>query len=122
MEDTMTSNPAKTAKATRRRAKDEATGLVASARGAIGQVGTATAGLLDSMPGAANAVKGSAMDAYRSVDSLSKPERKKLATISLAVAGLLWLTGAPRLLSFLAVIPAVAVGGHRLVNRNKRAG
>jgi hypothetical protein len=117
----MTSDAAKTAKTTTRRAKNEATGLLASARDIAGQVGTATAGILDSVPGAAQTVKGSAMDAYRSVDSLSKPERKKLAAVSLVVAGLLWLTGAPKLLSFLAVIPALAVGGHRLARRAQQS-
>jgi hypothetical protein len=118
----MTSDAARTTKTTTRRAKHEAAGLLDSARDIAEQVGTATAGLLDSVPGAADTVKSSAMDAYRSVDSLSKPERKKLATVSLAVAGLLWLTGAPKLLSFLAVIPALAVGGHRLARHAQREG
>ena len=117
----MTSNAAKTTKTTTRRARNEATGLLASARDIAGQVGTATAGILDSVPGAAQTVRGSAMDAYRSVDSLSKPDRRKLATASLAIAALLWLTGAPKLLSFLAVIPALAVGGHRLAGHVQRS-
>jgi hypothetical protein len=112
----MTSSAAKSTKTTTRRVKSEAAGLLASARDIAGQVGTATAGLLDSMPGAAGTVKSSAMDAYRTVDSLSKPERKKLATVSLAVGGLLWLTGAPKLLTLLAFVPAVFVGGHRLAS------
>ena len=122
----MTSDTANTAKNKANRAKNEAAsqvgGLVASARDLAGQVGAVSAGLIDSMPGASDAVKGSARDAYRTVESLSKPERKKLATVSLAVGALLWLTGAPRLLTFLAFIPAVFVGGHRLVSRNRRAG
>ena len=116
----MTSNAAKTTKTTADRAKTEGAGLLGAARDIAGQVGTATAGILDSVPGAAQTVKGSAMDAYNSVDSLSKPERRKLATVSLAVAGLLWLTGAPKLLSFLAVVPALVVGGHRLARRNQQ--
>ena len=117
----MTTNASKTTTTTAHRAKNEAAGLIGAARDIAGQVGTATAGIIDNMPGAAQTVKGSAIDAYNSVDSMSRPERRKLATVSLTVAGLLWLTGAPKLLSFLAVVPALVVGGHRLAKRTQQS-
>ena len=34
-----------------------------------------------------------------------------MATVSLGLGALLWVVGAPRLLTFLAFLPAIAVGG-----------
>jgi hypothetical protein len=62
-------------------------------------------------------VKGTAREAYRTVDSMPVSQRKQMATISLAVGGLLFVIGAPRLLTFLAFLPALAVGGLKVARR-----
>jgi len=66
------------------------------------------------LPDATKAVKSTAFDAYRMVDTMPRSQRKQLTTISLAVGALLFLFGAPRLLSLLAFIPALAVAGTKL--------
>jgi MFS superfamily sulfate permease-like transporter len=59
-------------------------------------------------------MKSTAVDAYRMVDTMPRSQRKQLTTISLTVGALLFLFGAPRLLSLLAFIPALAVAGTKL--------
>jgi len=66
------------------------------------------------VPDAAETVKTSAVDAYRMVDTMPRSQRKQLTTISLAVGALLFLFGAPRILSLLAFIPALAVAGTKV--------
>jgi MFS superfamily sulfate permease-like transporter len=69
------------------------------------------------VPDAAETVKSTAVDAYRMVDTMPRSQRKQLTTISLAVGALLFLFGAPRLLSLLAFIPALAVAGTKVAHR-----
>ena len=66
------------------------------------------------VPDATETVKSTALDAYRMVDTMPRSQRRQLTTISLAVSALLFLFGAPRILSFVAFIPALAVAGTKL--------
>jgi hypothetical protein len=123
-EDPMTSNtpkPAQTAKTriarTRKAAASRAGGLVASARDLAGQVGAVSATLAETLPDAADAVKGSARDAYRTVETMPKSQQKTLTRASLGVGTALFVLGAPRLLTLLAFLPAVAVAGMKLAKR-----
>ena len=61
---------------------------------------------------------GSALDLLRSVDSMPNEQRRTMATISLGIGALLWAVGAPRLLTFLAILPALAVGGLQVAKRH----
>jgi len=65
-------------------------------------------------PDAAETVKSTAIDAYRMVDTMPRSQRQQMTTISLAVGAILFVLGAPRLLSALAFIPALAVAGTKL--------
>ena len=99
----MTSDTPKSAKAkitrTRQAAASRAGGFVASARDLAGQVG---------------AVKGSARDAYRTVETMPKSQQKTLTRASLGIGAALFILGAPRPLTLLAFLPAIAVAGLRL--------
>lgn len=66
---------------------------------------------------AAHSVKGSALDAYRTVETMPKSQQKMMARTSLGVGAVLFILGAPRLLTLLAFLPAVAVAGMRLARR-----
>lgn len=79
---------------------------LATARDAAGKV-----------PDAAHIVKSSALDAYRMVDTMPKAQRTQLTAISVAVGALLFLVGAPRVLSLMAFIPALAVAGTKVAHR-----
>jgi hypothetical protein len=61
------------------------------------------------VPDAAQIVKNTAVDAYHMVDTMPKSQRTQLTTISVATGAFLFLFGAPRILSLLAFIPALAV-------------
>jgi hypothetical protein len=61
---------------------------------------------------------GSARELLRTVDSMPNEQRRTMATISLGVGALLWVVGAPRLLTFLAFLPALAVGGLQVAKRH----
>lgn len=120
----MTSNtpkPAKTAKTrvsrTTKAAAKRAGGLVASARDLAGQVGAVSATLAETLPDAADAVKGSALDAYHTVETMPKSQQRMVTRTSLGVGATLFILGAPRLLTLLAFLPAVAVAGMRLARR-----
>jgi hypothetical protein len=63
---------------------------------------------------AADAVKGSARDAYRTVETMPKSQQKTLIRASLGIGAALFILGAPRLLTLLAFLPAIAVAGLRL--------
>ena len=89
-------------------------GFLASAHDLADQVGDVASQLVDRVPGTADAVKGSALDAWHSVESMPKPQRNKLASFSLAIGAALYFIGAPRLLTFLAFLPALAVGGSNM--------
>ena len=69
------------------------------------------------VPDAAQIVKSTAVDAYRMVDTLPSSQRTQLTTISVAVGAFLFLFGAPRILSLLAFIPAIAVAGTKVAHR-----
>jgi len=66
------------------------------------------------VPDAAETVKTSAVDAYRLVDMMPRSQRRQLTAISLALGAFLFLFGAPRILSLLAFIPALAVAGTKV--------
>ena len=99
----MTSDTPKTVKSKLSRTKNvaasQAGGIMASARDLAGQVG---------------AVKGSARDAYRTVETMPKSQQKTLTRASLGIGAALFILGAPRLLTLLAFLPAIAVAGLRL--------
>ncbi len=69
------------------------------------------------VPDATETMKSTALDAYRMVDTMPRSQRKQLTTISVAVGAFLFLLGAPRLLSLLAFIPALAVAGTKVAHR-----
>jgi MFS superfamily sulfate permease-like transporter len=69
------------------------------------------------VPDASETVKSTAVEEYRMLDTMPRSQRTKLTTISLAVGALLFLFGAPRLLSLLAFIPALAVAGTKVAHR-----
>jgi hypothetical protein len=79
---------------------------LATARDAAGKV-----------PDAAQIAKSSALAAYRKVDTMPTSQRQQLTAISVAIGALLLLFGAPRLLSLLAFIPALAVAGTEVAHR-----
>jgi hypothetical protein len=124
-EEPLTSDSAKTAKTaarsrikkTTKEATSRAGGIVSSARDLVGQMGAVSATLVETLPDAADAVRGSAMDAYRTVETMPKSQQKTLTRTSLGLGAVLFVLGAPRLLTFLAFLPAVAVAGMRLAKR-----
>jgi hypothetical protein len=124
-EEPLTSDSAKTAKTaarsrikkTTKEATSRAGGIVSSARDLVGQMGAVSATLVETLPDAADAVRGSAMDAYRTVETMPKSQQKTLTRTSLGLGAVLFVLGAPRLLTFLAFLPAVAVAGMRLARR-----
>ena len=118
----MTSNTPKTTKAkvarTKKAAASRAGGIVASARDLAGQVGAVSATIAETLPDAADAVKGSARDAYRTVETMPKSQQKTLTRASLGIGAALFVLGAPRLLTLLAFLPALAVAGMKLAKRS----
>ena len=52
-----------------------------------------------------------AREAFRTVETMPPSQRQTMATASLGAGAVLWVVGAPRLLTFLAFLPAIAVGG-----------
>ena len=121
----MTSDSAKTAKTTaKRRIKKTANdatslgeGIVSSARDLAGQVGAVSATLVETLPDAAETVRGGAMDMYRSVESMPKSQQTTVTRASLGIGAALFVLGAPRLLTFLAFLPAIVLGGMRMTRR-----
>jgi hypothetical protein len=69
------------------------------------------------VPDAAQIMKSGALDAYRMVDTMPRSQRQQLTAISVGVGALLFVIGAPRLLSLLAFIPALAVAGTNVAHR-----
>ena len=122
----LTSNTAKDAKTTAKRrvkrttkeAASRAGGIVSSAKDIAGQVQAVSATLVESVPDAADALRGSAMDAYRTVETMPKSQQKTLTRASLGIGAALFILGAPRLLTFLAFLPAIAMAGMRLAKRS----
>ena len=116
------SNTPKTTKAkvtrTRKAAAARAGGIVSSARGLAGQVGAVSATIAETLPDAADAVKGSALDAYRTVETMPKSQQKTLTRASLGIGAALFVLGAPRILTLLAFLPALAVAGMKMAKRH----
>jgi hypothetical protein len=83
--------------------------LAASARDVASQVEDQSARLIDRMPAAIEAARTSAVDAARGVEAMPERTRLVLATLSLGFAAGLYLAGAPRLVTLLAVTPAAVV-------------
>jgi hypothetical protein len=67
-------------------------------------------------PDAAETVKSTALDAYRMVDTMPRSQRRQLTTISVVVGAFLFLFGAPRFLTLLAFVPALAVAGTKVAH------
>ena len=63
---------------------------------------------------AAASVKGSALDAYRTVETMPRSQQKTLTRASLGIGAALFILGAPRILTLLAFLPALAVAGMKL--------
>lgn len=103
---------------TRKAAATRAGGIVSSARGLAGQVGAVSATIAETIPDAADAVKGSARDAYRTVETMPRSQQKTLTRASLGIGAALFVLGAPRLLTLLAFLPAVAVAGMKMAKRH----
>jgi len=122
----MTSDTPKTPRAkakarvtrTRKAAATKASGLVSSARGLAGQVGAVSATIAETLPDAADAVKGSALDAYRTVETMPRSQQKTLTRASLGIGAAMFVLGAPRLLTLLAFLPAIAVAGMKMAKRH----
>ena len=68
------------------------------------------------MPDAAETVKSTALDAYRMVDTMPRSQRRQLTMISMVAGALLFLFGAPRFLTLLAFVPALAVAGTKVAH------
>jgi hypothetical protein len=114
----LTSDSPKTAKTAAKSRIKKAGGIVSSARDLVGQMGAVSATLVETLPDAADAVRGGAMDAYRTVETLPKSQQRTLTRTSLGLGAALFVLGAPRLLTFLAFLPAVVIAGMRLARRN----
>ena len=84
--------------------------LAASARDLAGQIEDGSARIVDRVPEAVESVRSSAMDAARTVEAMPEPTRRILATLSLGLGAGLYLAGAPRLLTLIALGPALVVG------------
>ena len=114
----MTSNPKSTAKATTKATTKKAIkasgGIVSSARDLVGQMGAVSATLAETLPDAAETVCGTAMDAYHSVESMPKSQQKTVTRASLGIGAAMFVFGALRLLTFLAFLPAIVLGGLRM--------
>ena len=85
--------------------------LAATARDLAGQIEDGSARIVDRMPESVEALRGSAFDAARTIDEMPEPTRRLLATLSLGLGAGLYLAGAPRLVTLLAFVPALVVGG-----------
>lgn len=99
---------------TRKAAASRAGDLVSSARELAGQVGAASATIAETFPDAAATVRGTARDAYHTVETMPKSQQRTLTRASLGIGAALFVLGAPRLLTFLAFLPAIVVAGTRL--------
>ena len=103
-----------TPKSTTKKAIKKTEGIVSSARDLVGQVGAVSATLVETLPDAAESFRGSAMDVYRTVDSMPKSQQKTVTRASLGIGAALFVLGAPRILTFLAFLPALVIGGMKM--------
>jgi len=85
--------------------------IAASARDLASQVESGSTRLIDRVPEAVESARSSAMDAARTVDAMPEQTRLVLAALSLGVGAGLYLGGAPRLVTMLALAPAAIVAG-----------
>jgi hypothetical protein len=92
-------------------------GIVSSARDLVGQMGAVSATLVETLPDAAATVRGGAMEVYRSVESMPRAQQRTVTRASLGTGAALFVLGAPRLLTFLAFLPAIVLGGMRMAKR-----
>ena len=81
---------------------------------AIKASGGIVSSLVESLPDAAQTVRGSAMDAYRIVESMPKSQQKTVTRASLGIGAALFVLGAPRVLTFLAFLPALLISGMKM--------
>ena len=109
--------PKSTAKSTTKKAIKTTGGIVSSARDLVGQVGAVSATLAETLPDAAESVRDSAMDVYRTVDSMPKSQQKTVTRASLGIGAALFVLGAPRILTFLAFLPALLISGMKMARR-----
>ncbi len=109
--------PKSTAKSTTKKAIKASGGIVSSARDLVGQMGAVSATLVETLPDAAQTVRGGAMDVYHSVESMPKSQQTTVTRASLGIGAALFVIGAPRLLTFLAFLPAIVIGGMRMARR-----
>jgi hypothetical protein len=108
-----------TPKATARKVMKTGGGIVSSARDIVGQMGAVSATLVETLPDAAESVRSSAMDVYHSVESMPRSQQTTVTRASLGVGAVLFVVGAPRLLTFLAFLPAMVIGGMRMARRSR---
>ena len=85
------------------RAHEGAAAAVAGARVVADEVGTR-------LPGLASAGAGGAAESVRMLQELSDPRLRLLIAFSLGVGAGLWMAGAPRLVTFAALSPALVAG------------
>ena len=110
----MTSPTPKSTTRKAKKTKQASGGMVSSARDLVGQMGAVSATLVETLPDAAETFRGSAMDVYRSVESMPRSQQKTVTRASLGIGAALFVLGAPRILTFLAFLPAIVMGGMRL--------
>lgn len=108
-----------TPKSTARQAIKTSRGIVSSTRDLVGQMGAVSATLIETLPDAAETVRGSAMDAYHSVESMPKSQQTTVTRASLGIGAALFILGAPRLLTFFAFLPAIVVGGMKMARQGR---
>ena len=106
-----------TPKSTTKKAAKATGGIVNSARDLVDQVGAVSATLVETLPDAAETVRGSAMDAYRTVESMPKSQQKTVTRASLGIGAALFVLGAPRILTLLAFLPAIVLSGMKMARR-----
>jgi hypothetical protein len=75
------------------------------------------AGSTRNLAGQVDKVKGTALEAHHTVESMPKAQGRTVASFSLVTGAALWALGAPRLLTILAFLPALAVGGLKMARR-----
>src|SRR5664279_899359 len=85
------------------KAQDGAAAALAGARATADEVGTR-------LPGIASAGAEGAAESVRMLQELTDPRLELLAAFSLGVGAGLWLAGAPRLVTLVALSPALLAG------------
>jgi hypothetical protein len=85
------------------RAQEGAVAAVAGARVVADEVGTR-------LPGIASAGAGGAAESVRLLQEFSDPRLRLLVAFSLGAGAGLWMAGAPRLVTFAALSPALVAG------------